>query len=338
MGYPALLAEGGTFSYSTRDAINALISGQGLLSQGNVWWVRPLSGSDTNDGKSPSTAFATLTAALAAATANQNDIVLLCAEGNSASATTAYQATTLTWNKDMVHLIGLNAGPLFSQRSRIAFSAGATVAGDLFDLTANGCLIQGIEFFMGVASANPTGCMTVSGIRNHFFRCHIAGFGNAANDINNAYSLQLKGAEECLFEDCTIGVDTVAIGTGTTTAQILFTAGTSANTRNWFRGCRVVMDATSSTNFLFVRGGGAGNLDRETVFEDCLFINAIASGATTLTHGMNIATGGGVVILTGAKTGLFGASGWNANSGVVYATGGIQPTNNTWGLATAITS
>jgi hypothetical protein len=325
------------FTYAAMQAVNALISSQGILTQGNVWWVRPISGSDINDGKSPATAFATLTAALAAATAGQNDVVLLCAESNSASGTTAYQSAALAWNKDLVHLIGVNAGPLYSQRSRIAFSAAYVGATDLFDLTANGCLISGIEFFMGVASANPTGCMTVSGERNHFVRCHIAGMGNTANDIAGAYSLQLKGAEENFFEDCTIGQDTVSLSAAANSV-LLFTAGTAACTRNWFRNCRFELYAGAAAECLFVRGGGSGNLDREQVFEDCLFLNSIASGATTLTHGMAVATGGGVVLLTGAKTGLFGASGWNANSGVVYATGGVQPTNTTWGLATAITS
>jgi len=336
--YPNLLTSAGVFTYQARDAINALISAQGLLTQGNVWWVRPISGNDNNDGKSPATAFKTCGAALNAAVGGQNDIVLLCAEGNSAASTTDYQTALLNWNKDLVHLIGINAGPLYSQRSRIAFSSGYTGATDLFKLSANGCLIQGIEFFMGVASVNPTGCMTVTGQRNHLIRCHIAGMGNAANDISGAYSLNLQGAEECLFEDCTIGQDTVQLGAGTSNSVLLFTSNSPANTRNWFRGCRFMLDTSSATVCLFARGGGVGNLDRETVFEDCLFLNAIASASTTLTHAMAIATGGGVVILTGSKTGLFGASGWNSNSGVVYATGGVQPTNTSWGLATAITS
>ena len=338
MPYPALQTEAGVFSYQALSALNAMIAGQGFLTQGNVYWVRPTKGDDANNGQSPASAFQTLQAALNAAVSNQNDVVLLCAEGNSASLTTCYQSALLNWNKDQVHLIGLNCGPLYSQRSRIAFVAGYAAATDLFLLSANGCLIQGIEFFMGVASALPTGCMTITGQRNHLYRCHIAGFGNAANDISGAYSLQLKGAEENLIEDCTIGVDTIQVGAGTSNAQIQFTAGATACTRNWFRTCRVMMDTSSATACLFIRGGGVGNLDRETVFEDCLFLNSIGSASTLLTHAMNIATGGGTVLLTGSKTGLFGASGWNANSGVVYATGGVQPTNTTWGLGTAITS
>lgn len=338
MPSPALLTQAGAFTNTARDAINALISSQGILTQGNVWWVRPITGSDNNNGASPASAFQTLQAALAAAVPNQNDTVLLCAEGNSASGTTAYQNGLLNWNKDLVHLIGLNAGPLFSQRSRIAFVSTYAAATDLFQLSANGCLIQGIEFFMGVASALPTGCMTVSGLRNHFVRCQITGMGNTANDISGAYSLNLKGAEENLFEDCTIGQDTVQLGAGTSNSVLLFTSASPANTRNWFRNCRFMLDTSSATACLFARGGGAGNLDRETVFEDCLFLNGIGSASTALTHAMAIVTGGGTILLTGSKTGLFGASGWNATSGILYATGGPIPVAGTYGTAVAITS
>ena len=342
MPYPNLLTEAGVFTYQARDAINSLITSQGVLTQGNVWWVRPISGNDANDGKSPASAFQSLSAALSAATANQNDIVLLCAEGNSAAATTAYQSALLTWNKDLVHLIGINAGPLFSQRSRIAFAAGYTGATDLFDLTANGCRIEGIEFFMGVASANPTGCLTVTGNRNHFVRCHIAGMGNAANDISGAYSLQLKGAEENLFEDCTVGQDTVQLGAGTSNSVMLFSNSAGVGcTRNYFRSCRFLLNTSSTTVCLFLRAV-ASSMDRETVLEDCLFMVAIQSGSATLAHAFAVAAGGspgGMIILTGAKTGMVGASGWNTTaSGNVYATGGIQPTNTTWGLATPVTS
>jgi hypothetical protein len=342
MPTPQLLTQGpGVFTLQALQAVNALISSQGILTPGNVWWVKPISGSDLNDGLSPATALRTLTQAQTNAVANQNDVVLLCAEGNTAASTTSYQSGTLNWAKSLVHLIGINAGPLFSQRSRIAFQAAYATASNLFTLSGNGCLIAGIEMFMGVASVLPTGCMSISGQRNVIRKCHIAGMGAATNDISGAYSLQLNDAEENLFEDGTNGQDTVQLGAGTSNSVLLFSNnGGTGCTRNVFRGCRFMLDTSSATACLFLRSGATA-MDRENIMEDCLFLNAINSGSTTLTHAMAVVAGtspAGVLILTGSKTGLFGASGWNATSAIVYATGGVQPTNTTWGLATALTS
>src|ERR1035441_6990089 len=171
---------------------NAFIGSQ-FLTQGNTFFVKPATGGDGNDGKSPKRAFKTLPEAYDHLVAGQNDVVYLMAESDSAGGTTDYQGATLNWNKDLCHLIGVNSGPRMSQRSRVAFTSTYAGASNLFTLSANGCLIQGVEFYAGVASVNPTGCMLVTGERNHVRKCHIAGMGNTANDIAGAYSVQLSG-------------------------------------------------------------------------------------------------------------------------------------------------
>lgn len=333
MPYPSLITESGVFSTGTRDAINALISGQGILSQGNVWWVRPTNGADTNDGLSPASAFRSLTAALAAAVANQNDVVLLCAEGNTASVTTNYQAATLNWNKDLVHLIGVNSGPMIGQRSRVALVGTYATASNLFTHSANGCLIVNLEFFAGVASALPTGCLNLTGQRNHFVNCQISGMGNAANDIAGAYSLRLGAAQENLLENCYIGLDTVTLGAAAN-SQILCA---SAATRNIFKNCKIATYTNHATNNNFLRAP-TGSLDRWLMFEDCQFINPIDASSTNLTQAMIVASdAGGSVLLVGSKTGVLGATDWNStDSGNVTAVNGTV-TAGTFGLAVDVT-
>lgn len=301
---------------------------------GNIWHVRPRTGSDVNsNGRRPDSAFKTLRQALSAAVANQNDVVLLYAEGNTASATTDYQNALLDWNKDGVHLIGVNAGPSLSQRSRVAFQAAYAAATDLFKLSANGCLIANIEFFMGVASALPTGCMTVSGDRNHVKNCHIAGFGNSANDISGAYSLQLgPGAAENLFEDCTIGVQTIKLGSGTSNSQILINDANSF--RNIFKGGRCLLYTSSATVAVFLR---APALNGFTEFKDFAFINEqYLSGGTQLTNGFVMPAGGSAIILSGQSC-VYGAAGViAAASGIVLACGqSVTGTSNALGVAVA---
>lgn len=322
---------GGSLQLSTLSTINLLAAGV-FPTQGNIYFVSPFTGSDNNRGTA-SSPLATLAAALNLATAGQNDIIYLLATSNTAAQTTAYQTTTLNWNKDMVHLIGVNSNPFIGQRSRIAFDAAYAVAGNLFTLSANGCKIQGIEFYEGVASALPTGCMQITGQRNHFVNCQISGMGAATNDIANAYSLYLNGAAECYFEDCYIGLDTVTLGAATN-SQIRCSAQA---TRNKFRGCQIVTYTNSATANNFLRAP-TGSLDRFIEFEDCRFTNPVDSASTALTQAFIVASdAGGTVILSGAKTSVLGATDWNStDSGNVRAMNG-SVTAGTFGLAAAVT-
>lgn len=268
MPSPPLVLSGGSFGTPALAALNALISGQGLLTQGNVYWVKPRTGSDSGvDGLSPINAFQSLGKALATATANQNDVVILCAESNTASQTTNYLTANLDWNKDMVHLIGVNAGPMIGQRSRIANLSTAAPFANLFTVSANGCLIQNIEFFQGNGSTNPTAastCVTVTGQRCVFRNCQISGIGHADLDDVGSNSLTLTAAQECLFEHCYIGLDTIIRATSVTEVIL---AG--ACTRIIFDKCHFET-YTSASTFKMVTIPTAA--DRFVKFLDCDFV------------------------------------------------------------------
>ncbi len=236
---------------------------------GTVWHVCPSTGDDDNTGLTPDAAFKTLAKALAAATAGKNDIVILHGESNTSASTTDYQDATLDWNKDMVHLIGSNCGPSVSQRSRVAFSSDYDTASNLFTLSANGCLIMNISFFAGVAGTNPVGCFKVTGQRNVVRNCHLAGIGNDNNDIADAYSLRLSGASENVFDNCTIGLDTIAAGTAANHEMVVDTAAT----RNRFIDCLFLRLIESATNHPLVQLTGATAIDRWLWFKRCLFLS-----------------------------------------------------------------
>ena len=215
----------------------------GAVNQGNVFFVRPHSGSTGADGRSPQTAVKTLAAALALCTANQNDVVYLMAESNTAGNTTDYQSVALDWNKDSVHLIGVNDGSFLGQRSRISnLSTATAIVGGLFKVSANNCLIQGLEIFQGQASTNPTGAsiaVLVSGQRNTIVNCQISGIGHAELDDATSRSLSVTGAEN-YFSNCYIGSDTIIRATATSEVDC-------ANARNIFDGCFIESYTSLST-------------------------------------------------------------------------------------------
>ncbi len=249
--------------------------GSQYLTQGKSYFVRPRTGLDGNSGLSPQKALKTLAAALAKCVANQNDCVFLIAEGNASGNTagtywtTDYQSATLDWNKDLVHLIGVNLAGGIAGRARIAFLSTYATASNLFTVSANGCRIENIHAFAGVADTSPVGCCKVTGTRNKFINCHLAGIGNDANDIAGAYSLRLSGAAENQFYNCEIGLDTIARGTGANSEILVDTIAA----RNYFEDCRIYALIEHASNHPLVKLAAATSIDRTLHFKNCAFIN-----------------------------------------------------------------
>ncbi|MHA2066757.1 MAG: hypothetical protein ACXABY_20485, partial [Candidatus Thorarchaeota archaeon] len=134
-----------------------------------------------------------------------------------------------------------------------------------------------------------------------------AGIGNTTMDVAGAASLKVSG-DENLFEECVIGLDTIGRGSAAN-SEILFTGGA---TRNIFRRCIIPTYADADTHQFVTQAASA--IDRFNIFEDCLFYNAVNSGATTMTEALDIATGGspaGGFILWGNNT-IVGATEWDA--------------------------
>lgn len=254
------------------------VFGGGIVTQGNSWFVKPYSGSNGNSGKSPDKAFKTLAKALAVATANQNDVVYLFSESNTAANTTDYQSSTLDWNKDMVHLIGVGAPSPMSQRARVGFASTYDTASNLFTLSADACIVANIQFFAGVAGTNPTGCVKQTGDRNYWYNCHIAGIGNDANDIAGAYSLMLDGVEETMFHRCNIGLNTVNAGSAANSEILIDTA-----TKNviW-DDCLIYRRIEHATNHPLVKLADATAMDEFLLFRRCGFITTATNYGYTL--------------------------------------------------------
>ena len=290
-----LLNQAGVFGYNAMNALNGLLASQGIVTQGNVWWVKPNSGTDTLDqggGQTPGRAFRTLNFALTQAVANQNDTILLCAESNTAGNTTDYQSSVLTWNKDLVHLIGINAGSFCSPRSRIAPAAAATSFAKLLTVSANGCIISGVELFQGAGSTTLSAAqaaVTVTGARNNFVGCAISGIGDATLDYAGSNSLTVSGNENS-FTDCYLGLDTVIRGTAA--AEVIL-SGTPA--RTLFRRCHFASYTSLSTFKSLSVPVGA---DRWVKLEDCTFEAAQnITGAVAPTGAIGITTMNGQVMV-----------------------------------------
>lgn len=307
----------GAFGAQTAAALSASFSSiaAGLFTTGNVYYVNPVSGSDTAGTGSLAKPFRTIAQAYAQCVSGNNDVVALV--GNGAASGTARVDASFTWAKNATHLVGICAPVLVSQRARIAPTSTTAAFTPYWTVSGNGCIFQNIQWFMGFTTGTTSQIgMVVTGGRNYFSHCHIAGMGDAAS-AQSAGSRSLvigsAGAGENLFEDCTIGLDTVTRTQANASVEF-----TGATPRNTFRRCQFPL-MTSAAGVLGILGTGAGCVDRSNIFEDCTFDNAIKSTSTQMTvlGSFTSASPGGLVIFKNcAMVGVtkFGDANFLANS------------------------
>ena len=294
--------------------------GMQIPAGGNVFYVKPYTGSNGNTGRSPNKAFKTLAKALSVATAGNNDVIYMIAESVTGTLTTDFQTTTLTWNKDMVHLIGINNGICMSPRSRISAISTYASAAPTMSVTAGGCYFANLQILMDAVDTTPLGALSVSGIRNRFDNCHIYGMVYATNDILGAYSVLLTAAEEIEFHGCTFGNDRTQLG-AYANSQIKIAA---ASKNILFKDCMVKCCTSHATNHQYLRAA-AGSLEGAVVFRNTVGVNSQSRGTAPASIEMTCAftvaadSGGDVIV---DATSAFQASDLNASdAGNVYALG-----------------
>jgi hypothetical protein len=298
---------------------------------GNVFYVKPSTGSNSQSGETPEEAFKTLAYALSKCTAGNNDVVYLVSESNTASATTDYQSVTLDWNKDLTHLVGVCAPTQVSQRARIAALSTATGVSPVLKVSANDCYISNIQVFGGITGdATSLGAVQVTGTRNVFDNVNIAGMGTTSSVTTGGYSLRLTGAQENVFQNCVIGLDTITRD-NTTQGEVWFDSGA---VRNDFLYCSFPA-FISNAGYTHVTFTGTTSIDRYTDFVGCVFYSGSTNDATTQTQifgSMDGFTQGYINLkdcaayTPGATTAVWIDTGTNrlkvANGGTVVKTGG----------------
>jgi len=304
----------------------------GDVTQGNVYYIKPRTGLDSNDGTSPASAVKTVARAHTLMTANQNDIAYFLAEHNTASSTTDYQSATLTWSKNLCHLIGVGAPTMVSQRSRIAQLSTATGVSPLVSVTANGCYFSNLAIFHGVDDATSLIASTVSGERNVFDHIHFAGIGNATQSAAGCASLSLDAGAENVFRNCTIGLDTITRD-GDGVGLLCDTAAT----RNFFDKC-LFTEYISAAGACHVKLADTTAIDRWLIFRDCLFISKSTNKTVDMTEVFNIPAGisqGAIALFNCATLNDGGAPVWTAGTeGIIWANMGAPTAAAAGGLMT----
>jgi len=280
----------GAFTNQTVASINAALAQAGLAATtGNVYYVDPVNGLDTNDGQTPNSLAVpsghgpvqTLQAGYNLLRNGYNDVLVLI--GNGQASGSARLAAGFTWAKNAAHLVGVCAPSAISQRARIAPFTGAAQAAfaNLFTVSANGCLFSNLSWFHGFTVGIAASiCVTVTGSRNAFVNCDIEGMGDAASatDAGSRSLLISGGGQENFFSHCNIGLDTVQRTGANASVEI---AG--GGPRNIFESCTFPYWSSDGLQYALL-ANAAGALDRWVLLRNCAFISGLGTILAQLFH------------------------------------------------------
>jgi len=269
---------------------------------GRHYFVDPYNGGDGNRGDDANKPIQTLAHALKLVTANEFDTVHFLPYSNTAANTTEYRTTalgTLNLNVDCVRWIGHGNGCRWSPRARISTKTGAINVTPTVTLSGNVNLLKGFEIYNGTATdTTACGALEVSGQRNVIESCHIAGIGNAADDIASSYSLWDAGQEN-VYRNCVIGLTTVGRGASGVNSEIIL-----GGTRTKFENCDIIMRATATSHVAAIAAAGWSDL---TVFDNCRFMNW---GTATMTYAFTFTGTAGHIVLNNCTA--YGITNWAA--------------------------
>jgi len=293
----------------------------GLPYVGDIFYVDPTGGSDGNPGTSQGDALATVSAAYAKCTSGKHDVVIIAPTGGTGRAT---ETSAITWAKRFTHLIGSAAPLMQDHRAGISFGAGGSLT-----VSENGCIFKDITL---TSSVDTDVTVTVTGDYNAFLGVDFRGTTNATSIGSTPWrALVLTGAEENLFESCSIGADTMLRSAANASLELK-----TAATRNVFSNCFFPV-YTDDAAAVFVIADSAADVDRFAWFKNCTFHNASFSNSTTMTVGMTIhAAVGGTIILDGCTA--LGITDWASDYTAVVACNNPKVTAQNSGFMENVTT
>lgn len=209
-------------------------------------------------------------------TTAQNFITLGFAVGQKLRVTTTSTTNQGTsWVVSKVTATKLYVGA--SSVTTLAAAASATVENYMdyvVNITGSNNAFYNIQFNNSDADALALGGVIVTGHRNYFQNCDIMGANGAAAAVSaSGYSLQLVGAQDNTFANCTVGND-MTDRANHASCEILFTVNSTGAVpceRDRFIGCETQAYVSTGTAHGAIASSDAGAIRRDIIFKDCVF-------------------------------------------------------------------
>lgn len=296
---------------------------------GNAWFVDYRNGDDTeNSGRRRNSAFKTLSAAIAAVSSNNNDVIYI--DGDS----TVVETAMITLSKNRVHIVGVN-GALGHYGQGAKVSVGVTVAAtDLCTFKNTGVrnTITGVKFMNSNTVDEGLYSVIEAGEYARYNNCEI--YKSTDLDETAAADLVLNG-DSAMFYNCTIGSSALITADNKIRPGILLTQAIVAGKicRDCYLENCLLLSKAGGTEHVAVYGANADDVERMLVLNSCIFMNNTLSAATPAhAVGFGAAQTDGTVLLKDCTSVDYTVM---AEAGVGVYVDGAVPTFATSGVSVA---
>lgn len=180
---------------------------------------------------------------------------------------------SLVWNKDLLHLVGVQ--PQNESFQKVAITHAINMS-PLVTFSGNYCRVSNINFKYGVDDALNENAVLVSGDNNVFEYCHFNGPVEDAEAADADFIALMLSGENNIFKNCTIGADLADRAEANTLLQIMDGAN-----GNIFENCTFLsVSSAASPFYVRVDSGVTGG---KTTFRNCVATNESTNWATDLT-------------------------------------------------------
>lgn len=243
------------------------------MSYGDVYYVDPDNGDDSNDGLSINQPFATVAAAYAATTTNNNDIIVL----------SGYTTHTLTEMLDVdtnrTHFLGAGPARRYGQAAKVSLGV-TTAATDIATMKNTGVRnsFTNIKWINENTVAEGLYCIAEGGEYTVYNNCE---FYKSTDLDETAAAEVLMNGDSVQFYNCTFGSLANIIADDKIRPNVLVTATLSGKKCRdaYFENC-LFWSKAGGTEHVAVYGANATDVERMLLMVGCSFINNALSAAT----------------------------------------------------------
>lgn len=255
------------------------------IGRGKKFYLDIANGDDTYNGQSPHQAKATLAAALALMTDDNNDVLFIIGDNTGLT-----DDTQFTWDASGCIIVGI--GPQRGGINKgVRIKLTDETAGGQFIVSGDDNTFINIQFDHQPSAATALTNVKVTGDNNTFIDCQFLNANNAASADEAGYlGLNLDGCDNASFIRCTIG----GIETERTDGAADLTIGAGTISNLYMEDCIFIanLDAAADGDHAFIEQVADADLGDFAYLVRPTFINAGANAALPDAMTVGAATAG----------------------------------------------